>query len=140
MPAPLIEGAIAPSTASAERPAVGTNLWREAAAGGAQAMGRATGAIAYRLCDECHQDAIARYVDHWIDERHFQWESQNSTSPESSKGRSIIDHQRNGWTIHLFVRDGKLSGGKAAPFAYHGKVNYVRHEGSEPMRVVFSVG
>lgn len=86
------------------------------------------------------KSAEHRYVDHWIDERHFQWESQNSTSPESSKGRSIIDHQRNGWTIHLFVRDGKLSGGKAAPFAYHGKVNYVRHEGSEPMRVVFSVG
>lgn len=33
-------------TASAERPAVGTNLWREAASGGARALGRAAGAIA----------------------------------------------------------------------------------------------
>jgi formimidoylglutamate deiminase len=33
-------------TASAERPAVGTNLWREAAAGGAQALGRRAGVLA----------------------------------------------------------------------------------------------
>jgi len=32
--------------ASAERPAVGTNLWREAASGGAQALGRRMGSIA----------------------------------------------------------------------------------------------
>jgi formimidoylglutamate deiminase len=33
-------------TASSEHPAVGTNLWREAATGGAQALGRPMGAIA----------------------------------------------------------------------------------------------
>ncbi|MCC5870281.1 MAG: hypothetical protein JJU27_17400 [Gammaproteobacteria bacterium] len=30
--------------------------------------------------------------------------------------------------------------GKAAPFVYHGKVRYLRHEGSGPMSVVLGVG
>ncbi|MEY4765496.1 MAG: hypothetical protein RI907_2169 [Pseudomonadota bacterium] len=80
-----------------------------------------------------------RYVDRWIDAQTFQWESQNKTSPESSKGRGLIHHQREGWTVHLFVRDGKLTNGKAAPFTYHGAVNYLKHEGSEPMKVVFQL-
>ncbi len=41
--------------------------------------------------------------------------------------------------IHLFVRDEKLAGGKAAPFTYYGRATYRSHEGSEPMSVVFSV-
>jgi Domain of unknown function (DUF3427)/Peptidase S24-like len=85
------------------------------------------------------KSAEHRYVDRWIDEHTFQWESQNKTSPESSKGRGLIDHQKNGWRIHLFVRDGKLNSGKAAPFVYEGPVRYVQHEGSEPMRVTFKL-
>ncbi len=80
-----------------------------------------------------------RYTDYWINEKTFHWQSQNSTTPESSKGRGIIHHQREGWSIHLFVRDGKLAGGKAAPFVYYGPVNYVRHEGSAPMSVVLNL-
>jgi hypothetical protein len=38
------------------------------------------------------------------------------------------------------VRDTKLSGGKAAPFVYHGKVHYQSHTGSGPMSVIFEVG
>jgi len=83
------------------------------------------------------KSAEHRYVDRWIDDQTFQWESQNKTSPDNSKGLGLIHHQRDGWRIHLFVRDGKLSNGKAAPFTYHGAVNYVRHEGSEPMRIDF---
>lgn len=80
-----------------------------------------------------------RYTDYWIDEQTFHWQSQNSTTPESSKGRGIINHERDGWTIHLFVREGKLAGGKAASFVYDGPVNYVKHEGSAPMSVVFKL-
>lgn len=80
-----------------------------------------------------------KYLDHWIDDHTFHWQSQNATTPESSKGRSIIDHQKNGWHIHLFVRDTKLSQGTAAPFVYHGQVNYVRHEGSAPMSVTLAL-
>jgi len=83
------------------------------------------------------KSAEHRYVDRWIDEQTFQWESQNKTSPHNSKGIGLIHHQRDGWRVHLFVRDGKLSSGKAAPFTYHGPVNYVRHEGSGPMKIDF---
>ncbi|MFO7907447.1 MAG: hypothetical protein R6U98_32670 [Pirellulaceae bacterium] len=52
-----------------------------------------------------------------------------------------IDKARAGFGIalHLFVRDTKLSGGKAAPFVYHGKVRYQGHSGSGPMSVIFEV-
>ena len=80
-----------------------------------------------------------RFADYWIDEQTFHWQSQNSTTPQSSKGKGIIDHARNGWTIHLFVREHKLSNGKSAPFTYHGPVQYVRHEGSGPMDVILKL-
>jgi hypothetical protein len=83
--------------------------------------------------------SASTYLDHWIDENTFHWQSQNATTPESSKGRSIIDHQKTGWQIHLFLRDNKLSNGTAAPFTYHGTANYVKHEGSAPMSVTLAL-
>lgn len=80
-----------------------------------------------------------RYQDHWIDEHHFHWQSQNATTPQSKRGREIIEHERRGIAIHLFVREGKLAGGKAASFVYVGRATYVSHEGTEPMSVVFEV-
>lgn len=80
-----------------------------------------------------------RYVDHWIDENTFHWQSQNSTTPSSKRGREIIDHKKNSRTIHLFVRENKLAAGKAAPFTYFGPVNYHEHHGSEPMSVIFGL-
>jgi SOS-response transcriptional repressor LexA len=80
-----------------------------------------------------------RYTDHWIDERKFHWQTQNSTTPQSKKGEQIIEHEKKGIGIHLFVRDTKLRGGKAAPFTYHGKVRYVRHTGTEPMNVTWEL-
>jgi SOS-response transcriptional repressor LexA len=80
-----------------------------------------------------------KYLDHWIDAHHFHWQSQNATTPESKRGQEIIDHVRRGIAIHLFVRDGKLAGGKAAPFVYHGRATYESQQGSGPMNVVFSV-
>ncbi len=80
-----------------------------------------------------------KYLDRWIDENHFHWQSQNSTTPESKRGQEIIEHEKRGIDIHLFVRDGKLAGGKAAPFVYQGRATYKSHTGSAPMSVVFSL-
>jgi SOS-response transcriptional repressor LexA len=77
-----------------------------------------------------------KYLDHWIDETQFHWQSQNSTSPDTKRGAEIINHAERGIALHLFVRDGKLAGKKAAPFVYHGRVQYQSHQGSEPMSVV----
>lgn len=80
-----------------------------------------------------------RYLDHWIDERTFHWQSQNKTTPESKRGREIVEHEKLGLSIYLFVRDGKLEGGKSAPFTYHGRIRYRSHSGSAPMSVVFEL-
>jgi len=80
-----------------------------------------------------------RYLDHWIDDTHFHWQSQNTTTPASKRGQEIIEHQKFGITIHLFVREGKLGNGKAAPFIYYGPVRYDSHTGSSPMSVVFEL-
>ncbi len=77
-----------------------------------------------------------RYVDHWLDEQRFHWQTQNSTTPESKRGRELIHHRELGLGIHLFVRDQKLHNGKAAPFTYHGTMDYQSHEGQKPMNVI----
>lgn len=59
---------------------------------------------------------VHRYHDHWIDEHTFHWQSQNATTPASKRGREIIEHVAEGIAIHLFVRETKLGGTKAAPF------------------------
>ncbi|MBN8430588.1 DUF3427 domain-containing protein [Microbulbifer salipaludis] len=85
------------------------------------------------------KSAEHRYVDHWVDENTFHWQSQNSTTPESKRGRELINHKRMGFSVHLFVRENKLLNGKAAPFVYHGPVEYKSHEGSAPMSVLFQL-
>jgi predicted transposase YbfD/YdcC len=80
-----------------------------------------------------------RYADYWIDESTFHWQSQNATTPSNKRGREIIEHQKDGRSIHLFIREHKLSGGKAAPFIYYGKVIYLSHQGSQPMSFTFTL-
>ena len=83
------------------------------------------------------KSAEHRYVDRWVDERTFHWQSQNSTTPAGKRGKEIINHKQLGLSIHLFIRENKLRNGKAAPFIYHGQVEYKSHEGSGPMSVHF---
>ena len=80
-----------------------------------------------------------RYLDHWIDETTFHWQTQNATTPENLRGQEIINHEKLGISLHLFVRDHKLEGGKAAPFVYEGRVRYRSHSGSAPMSVVLDL-
>lgn len=80
-----------------------------------------------------------RYQDHWIDERHFHWQTQNQTAPDNKRGREIINHEALGIALHLFVRENRLENGKAAPFRYYGKVKYQSHSGSKPMSVRFEL-
>jgi hypothetical protein len=80
-----------------------------------------------------------KYLDHWIDARHFHWQSQNATTIDSKRGREVIEHEQRGIAIHLFVRDGKLVGGKGTPFVYHGRATYESHRGSGPISVVLRI-
>lgn len=80
-----------------------------------------------------------RYQDHWIDDQHFHWQTQNQTSPDSKRGNEIINHESLGIGLHLFVREHRLESGKAAPFQYYGQVKYQAHSGSKPMSVRFEL-
>jgi superfamily II DNA or RNA helicase/SAM-dependent methyltransferase len=80
-----------------------------------------------------------RYLDHWIDEAHFHWQSQNATTTTSLRGKEIINHQNMGIKLHLFVREHKLQAGKAAPFIYQGAARYLRHTGDAPMSVILEL-
>lgn len=80
-----------------------------------------------------------RYVDHWIDEQTFHWQTQRQTTPNSKRGWDLINHKAFGQSIHLFVRENKLRAGKAAPFTYYGPVEYQSHEGESPMSVVLKL-
>jgi hypothetical protein len=80
-----------------------------------------------------------KYMDHWIYDNHFHWQSQNATVPNSKRCQEIIRHAALGIDIHLFVRENKLAAGKAAPFTYQGRVVYESHQGSRPMSVVLEL-
>jgi superfamily II DNA or RNA helicase/HKD family nuclease len=80
-----------------------------------------------------------QYHDYFIDRHHFHWQSQNSTSPKSSRGKAIINHQKSGGRVYLFVRENKLRNGKAAPFKNYGEVTYEKHQGAEPMSVMWKL-
>ena len=80
-----------------------------------------------------------QYHDYFIDEKHFHWQSQNSTSPNNKRGREIIEHQKVGSRVYLFVRESKLRGKTAAPFMFYGEVAYAEHKGEKPMNVTWEL-
>ncbi|TPV54787.1 DUF3427 domain-containing protein [Aestuariibacter sp. GS-14] len=80
-----------------------------------------------------------QYHDYFKDEKHFHWQSQNSTSPSNKRGKEIIEHKKLGSRVYLFVRESKLRGKTAAPFMFYGEVSYVEHNGEKPMNVTWEL-
>ena len=80
------------------------------------------------------------YADRFLSAGELQWESQATTAPDGAKGRRIINQQADGRTIHLFVRyHTKTAEGTGEPYTYCGTLNYISHEGSKPIRVIFEL-
>lgn len=76
------------------------------------------------------------YDDYAINETLFHWQSQNSASPESPKGKSYIQQKKNEKTILLFVRESKNTAeGFTQGYVFIGPANYVSHEGAKPMSI-----
>ena len=80
-----------------------------------------------------------RYADQFVSRNEFQWGSQASTDVESLKGQRIINHGRDGRSVHLFVRYRAKAGvsGDTQDFTYCGTIRYLRHEGARPIRFSF---
>lgn len=76
-----------------------------------------------------------QYQDRFLNPNQFQWQSQNSTKQNSKTGERISEHKDSGIQVHLFVREAKMRGSKAAPFVYCGEMDFVSWEGEKPITV-----
>jgi superfamily II DNA or RNA helicase len=80
------------------------------------------------------------YEDYAISDQLFHWQSQSTTSTQSPTGQRYIHHRQKGYTPLLFVREHKyLPGGLASPYAFLGPAQYVSHEGSRPVSIVWQL-
>lgn len=76
------------------------------------------------------------YDDYAISEHLFHWQSQNSTTPESAKGQSYINHRDIGKQVLLFVREQNEDAyGNTMSYVCLGKVNFQHYSGSQPMNI-----
>jgi superfamily II DNA or RNA helicase/diadenosine tetraphosphate (Ap4A) HIT family hydrolase len=76
-----------------------------------------------------------RYVDHFVSDREFAWQSQNRTTKASKHGQILSNHRAQGKRVHLFVRPTKKTGSKPTPFLYCGEVDFVSWEGDAPISI-----
>lgn len=79
------------------------------------------------------------YKDYSINEYLFHWQSQSTTAEHSSTGQRYIHHKERGNRILLFVREFKTDriGKPPATYTFLGTANYVQHEGSKPMSIIW---
>jgi superfamily II DNA or RNA helicase/HKD family nuclease len=83
---------------------------------------------------EKHFSPSTMYNDYAISEKLFHWQSQSTTSASSPTGQRYINH---GSKVLLFVREFNKIGNVSQPFVCLGTANYVSHEGSKPMSIVW---
>ena len=77
------------------------------------------------------------YADYSINEHLFHWQSQSTTSEASNTGQRYIHQKEMGSQILLFVREYNKDQTGTAPFVYLGKADYVSHQGSSPMNIIW---
>ncbi|MFN5319762.1 MAG: DUF3427 domain-containing protein, partial [Bacteroidia bacterium] len=78
------------------------------------------------------------YHDYFISEELFHWQSQNSTSENSSVGQSYINQASLKKEILLFVREAtRDENGNTMAFVFCGPLQYIKHEGNKPMNVTW---
>lgn len=77
------------------------------------------------------------YKDHATSPVLFHWETQSTTSSTSPTAHRYIEHRRRGHHILLFVRERRSIRGATQPYVFLGLADYVSHEGSEPVSIVW---
>jgi superfamily II DNA or RNA helicase/diadenosine tetraphosphate (Ap4A) HIT family hydrolase len=80
-------------------------------------------------------NAEHRYVDHFVSDHEFAWQSQNRTTTASKHGQLLCNHRVQGKRVHLFVRPTKKTGSKPTPFTYCGEVDFVSWDGDAPISI-----
>ncbi len=80
------------------------------------------------------------YNDYAISESLFHWQSQNSTKPESPKGKSYIEQSKLKKNIILFVREKNHDkNNNIMTYICLGKVFYKSHYGSQPVSITWKL-
>ena len=79
------------------------------------------------------------YEDYSLSDNLFHWQSQSTTSDTSATGQRYISHVENGSKVLLFVREFKKNALGTAPYTFLGPVEYVSHNGSRPMNIVWKL-
>lgn len=79
------------------------------------------------------------YNDYSINEWLFHWQSQSTTSADAPTGQRYIHHKMTGNQILIFVREFKTDIAGTAPYTFLGLADYVKHEGSRPMNIVWKL-
>ena len=77
------------------------------------------------------------YNDYSINEWLFHWQSQSTTAEDSPTGQRYIHHVERGSKVALFVREYENDIIGTAPFTFLGLAEYVSHEGSRPMSIIW---
>ncbi|NTU68523.1 MAG: DUF3427 domain-containing protein, partial [Chlorobiaceae bacterium] len=80
------------------------------------------------------------YEDYALTDKRFHWQSQSQTSADSQTGNRYINHQAHGYTPLLFIRNRKkLDNGLTSLYFFAGPLQYLRHEGSKPMSIIWEL-
>jgi superfamily II DNA or RNA helicase/HKD family nuclease len=77
------------------------------------------------------------YKDYSVNDRLFHWQSQSTTSESSPTGLRYQHNRENGSKVLIFVREFKKGLSVAAPYSCLGLADYVSHEGSKPMNILW---
>ena len=79
------------------------------------------------------------YTDVYLTSKVFQWESPNTTSQDSERGKDLVFNYKRGINLHLFVRKFEEVEGLAQPFTYLGKTICQHAEGNKPIRMLLAL-
>lgn len=79
------------------------------------------------------------YEDYSINESLFHWQSQSTTSADSPTGLRYSQHGKGEHKVLLFVREFKNDIAGTAPYTFLGLAEYVKHDGSRPMNITYSL-
>lgn len=79
------------------------------------------------------------YNDYAVNSTLFHWQSQSTTTPESNTGKRYLNHKATGNHILLFVREFKKDAWGTAAYTFLGEAEYVSHNGSKPMNMLWKL-
>lgn len=79
------------------------------------------------------------YDDYAINETLFHWQSQSRTSAGSITGQRYVTQKNSGRHVLLFARGYRQEEGFTSLYTCLGLADYVRHEGSSPINIVWEL-